>query len=101
MIFIVRIFVQIGGLRSCARIWVASGNRGPRDSALPNAASTHKNLRLQELIAFARLALHVVDGVVVTNIGVKTENHRSIFRALVGAISRFTGCALSTFKSAD
>jgi hypothetical protein len=32
-------------------------------------------LRLQQLLAFTRFALHVVDGVFVPNVGVKAKNH--------------------------
>ena len=48
----------------------AIGNR-----ALPDAAAPHEDLRLQQLLAFARFALHVVDGVFVPNVGIKTKNH--------------------------
>jgi hypothetical protein len=34
-----------------------------------------EDLRLQQLFAFARFALHVVDRVFVTNVGIETKNH--------------------------
>jgi hypothetical protein len=41
----------------------------------PDAAAAHKYLGLQQQLAFARLALHVVDGVSLFDICVKTEDH--------------------------
>ena len=56
--------------QSCAR-----GCGGIRDGSLADAAAAHENLGLQQLLSLPRLTLHVVDGVFVANIGVKTEDH--------------------------
>jgi hypothetical protein len=39
---------------------------------------------LQQLLAFARFALHMVDGVFVANIGIKTKDHA--IQALPGPV---------------
>ena len=41
-----------------------------------DTTSTDKNLRLQQQLAFASFALHVVDGVRVLDVGVESKNHR-------------------------
>ena len=44
--------------------------------SLADAASAHKNLCLEQQIAFTRLALHVINRVHVLHIGIEAENHR-------------------------
>ena len=46
-----------------------------RSRAFANAASAHEDLGLQQHLAFARLALHVIDGVVVLDVGIEAKNH--------------------------
>ena len=46
------------------------------NSLLADTASTHEDLRLQQQITLARLALHVVDSVTVFYVGIEAENHR-------------------------
>jgi hypothetical protein len=42
-------------------------------------------LRLQQLLAFAGFALHVVDGVFVPNVGIKAKDHA--IQAFPGSVS--------------
>src|ERR1700692_1326608 len=46
---------------------------------LADAASADKDLGLQETVAFARFALHVVHRVIVLHIGIEAKNHLSLF----------------------
>jgi len=48
---------------------------GVRGGTLPDAASANEDLGLKKKIAFASLALHVVDRVVVFDIRVEAKNH--------------------------
>ncbi len=48
---------------------------GVRSGALANATSADKHLGLQQHLAFARLALHVVDSVFVLDVGIEAKNH--------------------------
>ena len=50
-----------------------------RGGALADAAAAHEHLGLQQKLAFAGFALHVVDGVAVLNVGVKSEDHAFFF----------------------
>jgi hypothetical protein len=54
------------------------GGVGIGDSSLTNAAAAHKDLGLQKLFAFARFALHVVDGVAVFYVCIKAKNHKRV-----------------------
>jgi len=68
--------VQIAQHSFSLLILVSFGLAGTiRDGPLADAPALDKNLRLQQLLALACLALHVVDGVVVPNIRVETEDH--------------------------
>src|SRR5260370_36280412 len=51
------------------------GRARVRDRFLPYASATHEDLRLKQFLALARLALHVVDGVAVFHVGVKSKDH--------------------------
>src|SRR5208283_2376787 len=62
--------ILIAVLRAGCRRAQAIGNR-----ALPDTAPPHEDLRLQQLLAFTRFALHVVDGIFVPNVGIKAKNH--------------------------
>jgi hypothetical protein len=52
-----------------------------------DAATTDKHLSLQEQLAFAGLALHVIDGVTLLDIRVKAENHAFSFNRLEKRLS--------------
>src|SRR5208283_2814296 len=71
------LFILIAVLRTGARRATFALRRDGAigNGPLPDAAALDKDLRLQQLLAFARLALHVVDGVFVPNIGIETKNH--------------------------
>ena len=47
-----------------------------RNGFLADTPSTHEDLRLQQFLALARFALHVVDGVAVFDVGIEAENHK-------------------------
>src|SRR5205807_2516203 len=51
---------------------------GIRGGTLPDAASAHEYLGLQEMVVLARLALHVIDGVLVLDVGIEAENHNPL-----------------------
>jgi hypothetical protein len=51
------------------------GRRGVGDRPFADAPATHEDLGLKQFFAFACFALHVVDGVAVFNVGIKSENH--------------------------
>jgi hypothetical protein len=58
------------------------------DSALTDAPAAHENLSLEQFFALTGLALHVVDGVDVLYVSVKSENHEdpeNLFAELVNA----------------
>src|ERR1700720_1234575 len=72
------ILIAAGGAGSC---------RDPgtiRNGMLPDTTPTYENLRLQQLLAFPGFALYVIDGVFVTDIGVKTKDHE--IQALPGPV---------------
>src|SRR5208337_3691518 len=45
------------------------------NGAFANAAAANEDLGLEELFAFAGFALHVIDRVLVANVGVKAKDH--------------------------
>ena len=54
------------------------GRSGIGDGPLAHAAAAHEHLGLEQFFALARLALHVVDGVAVFYVGVKSKNHKNL-----------------------
>src|SRR5881227_2208801 len=69
------------------------GGGGIGDSFFSHTSATHENLGLKQFFTLARFTLHVVDGVGVLYVGVKSEDHmRSI-------IERFCDRAIERLKS--
>ena len=56
--------------------WTFGRFRSVGGGFLADAAAADEDLRLQEQIALARLALHVVDRVHMLHIGIEAENHK-------------------------
>jgi hypothetical protein len=48
---------------------------GVGDGALADAIALYENLGLQQLLCRPCFALHVVNGVINSNVGIKTEDH--------------------------
>src|SRR5216683_2304329 len=58
--------------------------RGIRNGFLPHATAAHEDLRLQQKLAFARFALHVVNRLTVLYVSIEAENHKKLAIAQSG-----------------
>src|SRR6185369_13158180 len=77
------LFLLVG---KTSRQLVSVGSR-----ALADAATANEHLGLQQKLALAGLALHVVDGVALLNVGVKAEDH-ALFFTITISLSRNRSC---------
>src|SRR5207302_5021200 len=71
------------------------GRVGIGDCFLAYASATHEDLRLKQFLALARLALHVVDGVAVLHIRVKSKDHENP-EILFSWINKYAAGSLDT-----
>ena len=61
-------FLLLVGKAACNLVTVRSGS-------FADTTAAHEYLGLQQKFAFARLALHVIDGVPLLDVGIKAEDH--------------------------
>ena len=55
-----------------------SGFAGVRFGPFSNTAAANEHLRLQQKLPFAGFTLHVIDGVVMLDVGIEAKNHKRV-----------------------
>ncbi len=69
------IFIFVFVLIVALRVFAFLRTGAVRNGALPDALASNEDLCLQQVLAFAGFALHVVGRVFVANVGVEAKDH--------------------------